>query len=99
MGAGMTNDLIERGARALYDHLAQGSFVGPYRSTNSGSNTETTLDGDFDLADLFRAALQAMREPTDAMLSTGCVDLGSGGELNDKNLAQIWRSMIDAALS
>jgi hypothetical protein len=51
-----------------------------------------------DLEDMARAAIKAMREPTEEMLSTGCVDLGSGGELDNENLSRIWREMIDAAL-
>lgn len=42
-----------------------------------------------------RAAIEAMREPTDAMINPGCdAAVNSGG-----NSILVWRAMIDAAIN
>lgn len=43
--------------------------------------------------------LEAIREPTEEMLFAGTIDLGSGGELDNKNLTEVYQLMIDAALN
>lgn len=46
-----------------------------------------------------RAALKAMREPTEAMLTAGGNEGGFDGYRQTDNTADIWRAMIDAALT
>lgn len=49
---------------------------------------------------LARAAIEAMREPTDAMTYSGSWAVGPGGSAAKKaELAKAYRAMIDAALS
>jgi hypothetical protein len=83
----MTEWMVERVARALWVAHCDAH-------TDEGSQVQ---DHPMYIAQA-RAALHAMREPTEAMLSMGCIDLGSGGDLDDKNVLQIWQAMIDEAL-
>lgn len=47
-----------------------------------------------------RAAIEAMREPTEAMLDAAeTVDGGYGLDVNGRAAREIYRAMIDAALS
>jgi hypothetical protein len=95
--AAMTNSMIERVARALYERArnpaapAEGGYV---------SNDEppyTTLDGKWNLSDMARAAIEAMREPTEAMVTAGGhAALDSVSQRADARDA--WEAMIDAAL-
>lgn len=50
---------------------------------------------DADASALARAAIEAMREPTDAMCRANSEDGGAGA---DEHVRQDWRAMIDAAL-
>ena len=45
-----------------------------------------------------RAAIEAMRGPTEEMLFAGQIDLGSGGELDRENLTEVYQLIITAAL-
>lgn len=56
-----------------------------------------TLDGVFDLLTVARAAIEAIRKPTDAMIQRGWQD-GAGGWGEGEEIPDIWRAMIDAAL-
>lgn len=50
-----------------------------------------------DAVDYARAALEAMREPTEAMTSI-ILQQGYGGVDTHEHVADIWRPMIDTAL-
>lgn len=82
------SEMIERVARAIY--LARnGQGARPWSLLTKAHRTPYLGDA--------RAAIEAMREPTEGMLDKGAVAEGDG------NLAQqalnIWAAMIDAALS
>lgn len=79
---GSDSEMVERGTRALIASLEE---VPAYVDASRGIH-DVTLDGSFDLAAAFRAAIEAMREPTDGMIADGSDD------------AETWRAMIDAAL-
>ena len=92
--------MVERVAKAMYEAFGRESeFVGEYEFFDGA----TTLDGQFDLKEVARAAISAMREPTAGMsiAALSCeraVNLASDGqfEISPKHY---WQSMIDAALS
>lgn len=78
---------IERAARALgecYDGCAD-----PVDTPNNWGRAVAGV----------RAVLEAIREPSDAMLDLGLdVHIECGGGLASYELAEMWRTMIDAAL-
>jgi len=86
----MTDDMIERVARSITEVL---------RAKGASSRM---MDAGKDAA---RAAIKAMREPTEAMLSEGCI-VPIFIELNKEawtvpskpETVDIWQNMIDAAL-
>ena len=60
-------EMVERVARALLAHLIEND--GPYSlAINDAEGPRITLDGFFDMAELARAAIGAMREPTEGMV-------------------------------
>lgn len=52
----------------------------------------TTIDGDFDLEDIARAVIAAMREPTETMVKEAYYDALA------ENALGVWHTMIDEAL-
>ncbi len=56
---------VERVARAMFDALIAGDDA--YALAQGKGPENITLDGNFDLHDLARVAIAAMRAPTDAM--------------------------------
>lgn len=76
----MSNGMIERVARAMYDY-ATGSDVG-WPMTNPTPWRKAA-----------RAAIEAMREPTDAMV-TQCTDTGHTRD----DARAVWQRMVDEAL-
>lgn len=82
------NAMIERVARALYD--AQ-SDDGDWLMHESGGPVRTEYRA------MARAAIEALREPTNAM----CFVNGPGDQHNyaDAAARETWRKMIDAALN
>ena len=96
------SDMIERVARALYDAFDKtGEYVGDYNTDPyRDGKLYTTLNGKFCLAEIARAAIEAMREPTGAMLSAplheadGC----DAQYQTDADFAAAWAAMIEAAL-
>lgn len=90
--------MIERGAKALFAELrrqGEGNLGSTYveDATDMG---RVLIDGRIDLPALMRAAIEAMREPTDAMYDAGDEFVGSLGDAG--NAEKVWRAMIDAAL-
>lgn len=74
-GKPMKDDMVERGAEAMRAKRCE----------------MIALPLDRIWPDLMRAAIEAMREPTDAMLEAGPVEPYMDRE--------VWRAMIDAALT
>lgn len=54
------------------------------------------LNGDFDIRSAARAAIKAMREPTDEMVRAGADGSGEGSEACAEGA---WSAMLDAALA
>jgi hypothetical protein len=79
---------VEEVAKAILDDLKDRSGV------LDGIDDDVIAEIGRDTA---RAAIEAMREPTEAMAEAGCKDQPWGYGINDA--MQTWRSMIDAALS
>lgn len=81
-------DMVERVARALHESMSQQDIMG-------------YLDAKIDAEVLARAAIEAMREPTEAMKLAGEVPIINSGSQDDAwSLSQgTYRAMIDAALA
>lgn len=97
--------MVERVARAIHDAECtcgtwrepatkeqMSTFFAPFSKTHYHS--EDSIEGWVEVA---RAAIEAMREPTEAMLEIGGDTSIEEGEHIDERKA--WRRMIDAALS
>lgn len=84
----MSDSMIERVARAMVDALnAQDEYVGGSSDLNC-----VTIDGTFDVVRVARAAIEAMRKPTDAMRDA-MADEYPKGEYD------VWWGGIEAALN
>lgn len=81
------NEMVERVARALHQHIAPEA---PWESLNP-----THRDVACRVA---RAAIEAMREPTVAMVETGDNHTNCGGSCSNRAGKVAWYSMIDAVL-
>lgn len=79
------NEMVERVAKALYEAT-------PFKETEGGYDAQSDLYRR-SCRLLARAAIEAMREPTDAM-----VDAAYGRERTGTERGN-WRAMIDAALT
>ncbi len=93
----MTDSMIERVARAMGDTLIPGSTTIPAKLVISQEL----------LGSLARAAIEAMRTPTEAMVKEGLeegrweISLGVGGEhavMFESAPRTMWEAMIDRAL-
>jgi len=89
-------DILERMARAIMDHgLWPGSFDDPGHLKNAWDIERKRC------RELARAALTAMREPTEAMVVAGCGEI-IPQDMDTNNVREqahdCWRAMIDAAL-
>lgn len=92
--------MVERVAKALYDKLDenQGSTVA---GDPSDGIAMTTVDGRWDLRDIARAAIEAMRKPTAEMVEEGSYQVHGGIECEsgDSRIAAFtYERMISAAL-
>ena len=99
-------EMVERVARAIaerngdnYDEIPKhkpdwtqsgGMFAGRFRDVNEPYQT--------DYEDMAEAAIEAMREPTEAMLKAGDVP-GWDDSVTVGHSAEVWEAMISAALS
>lgn len=96
------SEMVERGAKAMFDHLVKDD--GPY-SFCGGKNEKpdgVTLDGNFDLVELFRIGFAATREPTKDMIEVGLTTANNEtpGESSPYSGIgiKVWQAMIDEAL-
>ena len=87
----MTDSMVERVARALFEKQ-QPHHAGAHVQWNNENEDWCEEDRD-GFRDLARAAIAAMREPTEGMLAAGLAELLGYGEARD-----VWPAMIDAAL-
>lgn len=95
---------IERATEALIAQLRrQEPEKGGTYWVSAGDPANTVIDGTFDLLAIVRTVLQAIREPSEAMVEVvGNLEPKAGwwpdepGQRNSPD--EIWRAMIDAAL-
>lgn len=88
----MANEMIERVARAMWARNLErgaGEYCAPW-----DDETEVLRE---DWRSFARAAIEEMRDPSDAMRDAGNDTCESGR--GDDNPIAVWRVMIDAALS
>ncbi|UXN70913.1 hypothetical protein N8A98_06920 [Devosia neptuniae] len=88
-------NMIERVARALADDLFRQiheNKASLYASDMDG--TKIIIDGEVDLYEAVKAALVAMRDPTDLMGNGLPPDYKPGSH----SATAVWQAMIDAAL-
>ena len=90
------SEMVERVARAIWD-ARESSFPARLRVRFEDRLTSEVFD-------MARAAIEAMREPTEAMMvAGGKVDVGhawcaAGERIVDDSAGDVYRGMIDAAL-
>lgn len=94
---------IERAAQALADAFAeQEPEHGGTYFLGSDNLRAVEIDGTFDFQKISRAVLQAIREPSEAMVgpATGYMIIAIHEYQADRIDAQrIWKTMIDAAIA
>lgn len=81
------SEMVEKVARAMAEKS---------KARQPGMHTLNSLpmDGKEDFLEMARAAIEAMREPTEAMVKSG-----SSMYCNEYEAPDIWEDMIDAALT
>lgn len=78
------SEMVERVAKALWEHGGDGSLPRSWKLLHSDKKPE--------YRHMARAAIEAMRRPTDAMVDVS-YDVGCG-----PGCLEVWVGMIDAAL-
>lgn len=94
---GMSESMVERVARALWDHMQKdwpSRIQESWDAEDALGRVVSELKKNYQ-RDLARAAIEAMREPTKEMISA--VYLGSLAQL-ETSAEDVWHSMISAAL-
>jgi len=90
------SEMIERVARAIEDALTKEvAAIGGYM--DSGGAQVVTVEASIDLSVIARAAIEAMRRPTEAMTDAGIEASVLEGAPHHTGAAA-WDSMIDKAL-
>ena len=98
-------DMVERVTKAIYAALEKHQFGSHVGTLGDGMSAGyTCLDGDFDLTAAARAAIAAMREPTEEMVRAGvrALNVANYGmpEYGPEDEAEMaFSAMIDAALT
>lgn len=88
------SEMVERVARAIYEKAnEQSPVVGTGHA--EADDGKTILDGAYDLLAIARAAIEAMRVPTEKMIAAG-MTCESG--TYEEDVPRIFTAMIDAAL-
>lgn len=94
----MSESMIEKVARALYAKLATDPDWDDAPLTPAQRVTEDDDLSQQECMELARAAIEALREPTDAILEVGYPEYGLGDPDVVRELKAHWRAQIDAAL-
>lgn len=90
----MENDLVERVARALWDHTV-GCIDDRYVTPQSWDDDHPDIEEWRDIArHAALAAVEAMREPTDEMVSCD----GAWAAATAENAGDTWRAMVGEAI-
>jgi hypothetical protein len=93
-------DMVERVRAALVAELSKDmtNCVSDYRA--EGGDDELFIDGNFNGSALARAAIAAMREPTEKMVRAGEKEfIASDVACCMEPAEDCWQAMIDAALT
>ena len=90
------NEMVERVARAMVANL-QSDDQRPGLIMPSDPLDCMMIDGSVNMLSLARAAIAAMQEPTEAMLTAG--DLAVGYNDYDGAVGACWKAMLAAALA
>jgi hypothetical protein len=94
----MTEETIERVARALYDdEFGQGAWADLLASAKWGKLTRPTAT-ERKYLQRARAAIEALR-PTEQMKKAGAKAVEYNSMIDEGEIAAMWRAMIDAALA
>jgi hypothetical protein len=91
----MTDNMIERVAAAIADRLGEGAAF----LDDSHPDFHATVHTAEHYLDVARAAIEAMREPTESMATNSFATAYNRGPYGDKEVRRIYRAMIDAALN
>jgi hypothetical protein len=96
------SEIIDRVALAMKAEIARQFGAKPLLGDSESGDWAAT-GGVLDLSQMARVAIEAMREPTEAMLGAeGVQDTGGkakiSGYLDYFSAEEIWKAMIDAAL-
>lgn len=83
--------MIERVARGIWERHRQIDISARFTSWEDAKEWQRTAAAEF-----ARAAILAMREPTEGMVNAG---YGTDDAIQGHDCAAIWRLMIDAALA
>lgn len=87
----MSDPVLESAAQAIRDEL---SSDGVFFTRDDGVGPYECYEGALDTTALARTVLQAIRDPSDAMLTAAAgLTEGEGGP------TEMWQTMIDAALA
>lgn len=81
--------MIEKVAINIYDNELEGGRSCSWDDLFSSEKTQYMRQA--------KAAIEAMREPTEGMKIAGTLDAGCGGP-DEEYIGQVWQAMIDAAL-
>lgn len=87
--------MIEKVARAIFEACNRQDPVAGFGYADADGG-KTVLDGAYDLTAIARAAITAMREPTDGMDDAA---YDSDALENGSSAYGCWQAMIDAALA
>lgn len=89
------SEMLDRVSEALRAALKadESLFLYHYADHKFPGSPNVSVEGDVDLHDLARAAIAAMREPTQDMKDAHPFTFDGGYEA-----AEVWQAMIDAAL-
>lgn len=88
--------LIERAYLALSANLKRQAGTKGFASSDDGRYP--VLDGCFDMQDAARAVLEAIREPSEAMVKAGKDALPAFEAPLQADASDCWQAMIDAAI-
>lgn len=96
----MTMGMVERVARAIAK-AGNAEWIGDvYSTAPEGERGDAFLSGIHSCREIARAAIEAMREPSEAMLGGEFVDAtGKLWTLSDDGFKLVWQHMIAAALA
>jgi hypothetical protein len=90
-------EMVERVIAAVMADLKDQLGGKKMHDPNAPTWTDWSADGNsIDVERCVRAAIAAMREPTDAMEDAGFREIGE--PVREENAAAVWRAMIDEAL-